>query len=326
MMSSAEQQRFDDQVLIRYLLGTLPEEEAERLDELSIADDAFAWRLSAVENDLVDGYVRGELSSDDLARFKKSYLSSPKRLQKLEFAEALGSFGAKVATAAAPAVPATTVPGSKPRQESSGDLPPRRWFSVPRLALQWGFAGSAVVLLLIASYLFIENTRMRRQTTEGQGSQAAFEQREQELQRQLNDQRTANAALAKVLDSLRESYPNLDQLKTVSALLLPPTRGTGRVPTVSVTGGIDLVVLLLTLESDDFPVYRVSLKDSATNQIVWLSTNLEAAPGGSTKIVVVSFPSHLLKQKNYVLKLSGVSSKEGRAELIGGYPIRVAIK
>src|SRR5882724_3941218 len=134
-MSSAEQQRFDDQVLVRYLLGALPEEEAERLDGLSIADDAFAWRLNAVENDLVDGYVRGELSSDDLARFKNSYLSSPKRLQKLEFAEALNSFGAKAATAAAQAMPAMPPPGSKPKKESSRDLPARRWFSAPHFAL-----------------------------------------------------------------------------------------------------------------------------------------------------------------------------------------------
>ncbi len=61
-MSFADKQEFNDQVLIRYLLGSLSEEEAERLDELGIADDAFAWRLRAVENDLVDGYVRGELS------------------------------------------------------------------------------------------------------------------------------------------------------------------------------------------------------------------------------------------------------------------------
>jgi DNA-binding transcriptional LysR family regulator len=167
---------------------------------------------------------------------------------------------------------------------------------------------------------------MRRQTTEGQGSLAAFEQREQELLRLLNSQLAANAALAKELDSFRESHPNLDQLKTVSALLLPPTRETGRVATVSVAGGTDLVVLLLRLESDDFPTYRVGLKVSATNQIVWLSANLEAAPSGSSKIVAVSFPAHLLRQKNYVLELSGFSSKEGRAELIGDYPIRVMLK
>jgi hypothetical protein len=322
-MSSAEQQRFDDQVLVRYLLGTLPEEEAERLDGLSIADDAFAWRLNAVENDLVDGYVRGELSGENLARFKKFYLSAPKRLQKLEFAEALNSFGAKTATAAAQAMP---LPGYKPKKESSRDLPARRWLSVPHFAPQWGFAGGALLLLFAAGYLLLDNIRLRRQTTAAQGSHAAFDQHERELQRQLNDQRNANSALAKELDGLRESQPNLDHLKTVSALLLPPTRGAGRVPTVSLAGGTELVVLLLTVESDDFPAYRVSLKDSETNQIVWRSANLEATSGGSNKIVAVSFPAHLLEQRNYVLELSGVSSKVGRTEWIGSYPIRAAIK
>jgi hypothetical protein len=325
-MSSAEQQRFDDQVLVRYLLGALPEEEAERLDGLSIADDAFAWRLNAVEDDLVDGYVRGELSGENLARFKEFYLSSPRRIQKLEFAEALSSFGAKTATAAAQTVPAITVPSSQPKQESSIDLPARRWFSAPYFVPQWGFAGGALVLLFAAGYLLLDNVRLRRQTTVAQGSHAAFDQHEEELQRQLNNERAANAALTKGLDSLRESQPNLDHLKTVSALLLPSTRGAGRVPTVSLTGGTELVVLLLTLESDDFPVYRVSLNDSATNQIVWRSSNLEAASGSSNKVVAVSFPAHLLQQRNYVLELSGVSSKEGRTELIGGYPIHVAIK
>jgi hypothetical protein len=321
-MSSAEQQRFDDQVLIQYLLGTLPEEQAERLDELSIADDAFAWRLSAVENDLVDAYVRGELFGGNLAQFKKSYLSSPKRLQKLEFAEALSSFDAKTATAAAQAAPARTEPGSTPKDKPLKGLTPWRWFSVPRLALQWGFAGGALAMLFMASYLLLENARLRKQTTEVQGSQAAFGQREQELQRQLNDQRAANAAISKELDSLRESQLNLDQLKTLSAFLLPPTRGAGRIPTLSVSPGTSLVVLLLSLESDDFPAYRVGLKDPATNQTVWHSGDLKAVSSGATRTVSISFAARLLKQQNYVIELTGVSA-QGTAELIASYALKV---
>src|SRR5580693_9588266 len=132
-MSSADQQRFDDEILIRYLLGSLPEEESGQLDELSIADDAFAWRLSVVENDLVDSYVHGELSGDNLRQFKKFYLSTPKRLQKLEFAEALSSFNAKTATAAAHAAPARAVARPRPVGESSTGLSPWGWLSAPRL-------------------------------------------------------------------------------------------------------------------------------------------------------------------------------------------------
>lgn len=324
-MTSAEQKRFDDQVLVRYLLGSLPEEEAVRLDELSIADDAFVWHLRAVENDLVDAYVQGELSGLDLAQFRQSYLSSPNRLQKVEFAEALRSFDAKSARAAAQAAPTKAVPSSTPKDGSSKDSSPWPWFSVPRLALQWGFVGGALALLFAAGYLLLMNARLRKQTTEAQGSQAAFEQREQELQRQLNAQRTANAEMAKQLDGLRESRPNLDQLKTLSALLLPPTRGAGGIATVSVPQGTDLVILLLALESDDFPVYRVGLKDSATNQTVWHSSNLKAAPSSSAKIVSISLPANLLKQQIYELELSGIGPK-GRAQLVDEYPIRVVIR
>jgi hypothetical protein len=325
MMSSAEQKRFDDQVLIGYLLGSLPEEDAERLDELSIVDDAFAWRLNSIENDLVDAYVRGELSGGDLAQFRQSYLSSANRFQNVEFAETLRSLDAKAATAAAQTAPTRTVPSSKPKEESPKDSSLWPWISVPRLALQWGIVGGALALLFAAGYLLLENARLRKQTTEAQGSHAAFDQREQELQQQLNNQRAANAALAEELNSLRESRPHLDQLKTLSAMLLPPTRGAGGIPTLSVPPGTDLVVLFLSLESDDFPVYRVGLKDPATNQTVWHSMNLDAAPSGANKTVTISLPARLLKQQNYVVELSGIPSS-GRPEFISGYPIRVVIK
>jgi hypothetical protein len=102
--------RFDkpvsDDLMIRYLLRAVPPDEAERLDELSIADDEFASRLSAVEKDLVDGYVRGELSSENLERFKTVYLSSPVLRRKVEFAESflpLADFGQAAAQARPPA-------------------------------------------------------------------------------------------------------------------------------------------------------------------------------------------------------------------------------
>jgi hypothetical protein len=325
MMSSADKQRFDDQVLHRYLLGSLPEEEAERLDELSVGDDAIAWRLSAVENDLVDAYVRGELSGGDLEGFKKSYLSSPQRLQRLEFAEALSSFGGETVTAPDQARPARTGPRLEPKEESPNTWSPRRWFSVPRLALQWGFAGGAVAMLFAASYLLRENARLRKQTIESQEFPATVGPREQELQRQLNDQRAANAEMAKEVDGLRESQPNLDQLKTLSAVLLPPTRGAGQIPTLLVPPRTSLVVLVLALETDDFPTYRVSLRDPAANQILWHSTNLQPTAGAENKLISLSFPARLLRSQNYVIELSGVSSK-GAVELTTSYTLHAEIK
>src|SRR5512143_2454891 len=80
---------FDDRTLTQYLLGSLPDEDTERIDELSVTDDDVAWRLRAVENDLVDAYVRGELSAETLAKFKSSYLANPERRKRVEIADAL---------------------------------------------------------------------------------------------------------------------------------------------------------------------------------------------------------------------------------------------
>jgi hypothetical protein len=72
-----------------YLLGQLPATEAERLDELSIADDTVAEQISAAEHDLVDAYVRGELRGAVLEQFRATYLTTPRGREAIGFAEAL---------------------------------------------------------------------------------------------------------------------------------------------------------------------------------------------------------------------------------------------
>jgi len=79
----------DDELVVRYLLGALTEAETECLDELSITDDVFALRLGTLEQDLVDAYVKGELSGEALAAFRSRYLASPAQRKRVRFARAL---------------------------------------------------------------------------------------------------------------------------------------------------------------------------------------------------------------------------------------------
>jgi len=81
----------EDEMLIEYLLGVLPSDAVEQLDERSIADDEFAVRLSELENDLIDRYVTGRLEKDAVARFETRYLSSAVGRRKIQIAEALRS-------------------------------------------------------------------------------------------------------------------------------------------------------------------------------------------------------------------------------------------
>jgi hypothetical protein len=47
------------------------------------------WRLCAVENDLVDEYVRGRLRGGMLKQFESFYLATPRRHEKLRIARGL---------------------------------------------------------------------------------------------------------------------------------------------------------------------------------------------------------------------------------------------
>ncbi len=76
----------DDQQLIRYWLGPMPEEESERLDEASVVDQRVAWRLRALEDDLIDAYVCDALDHDTRRRFERVYLASLRRRERVAFA------------------------------------------------------------------------------------------------------------------------------------------------------------------------------------------------------------------------------------------------
>ena len=80
-----------DATLIRYLLGQADREDEERFDELSVTDATFAERLRAIEHDLADAYVRGELSRHDRARWEERYLVSRHGRDDRALAEALAA-------------------------------------------------------------------------------------------------------------------------------------------------------------------------------------------------------------------------------------------
>lgn len=81
--------RIKDTMLIQYLLGELPEAEQDKLEEALFEDRELFAQLEAVEDELIESYVRGELKQNDRQRFERAYLSSPTRRQKIDHAASL---------------------------------------------------------------------------------------------------------------------------------------------------------------------------------------------------------------------------------------------
>ena len=325
-----------DGMIVQYLLGSLPEDETERLDELAIVDDEFAVRLQLAENDLVDAYVSGELSGETLERFTSFYLSSPKRREKVRFAQVFQKAPDQEVVTARAAIGLPKQSRVRPADEPvsrPGWL--RGLFSPP--ALVWGFA--AIALLLVTAGVVVQNRRLHAEMVQAQSERAAIQERERDLQTELDSQRSASLEKEREMESLRDKIARLDQprssespggqspenLMVVPVDLAPQTRGINRLSTVSIPAAADLVTVQLELESGDYQVYRAELKPLSGGPPVWASGRLRPRAKESGRVVVVNLRPHLLKSQRYVLEVSGISSSGG-AEIVGSYPFEVKKK
>lgn len=298
-MKISEDTQPDEAQMLRYVLGLLPEVEAESLDLLSVTDDELAARLSAVEHDLVDAYVRGELQGDTLDRFETWYLSSPRRMQKVAFARTLSSLENR-----------------------------RRFSGTARRIPPWALLAATLAIFLTSGYLIIDNLRTRPDTVAA-GSEAQTVQRQQPVESSSSTQ-SAGGELPPPPPSL--SPPPAQPRRSgetpvvaIAVLLTPQTRSEGLIASIPVQSGVREVSARLQLEFDDFPDYEVALKDPATDRVLWKSESLQAESAGNRRAVPVRLPSALLSSQNYSLELSG-TRPDADPEFIGNYVFRAVLE
>src|ERR1041384_5313276 len=128
----------------RYLLGDLAEPEQFALEQQILVDGEAFERAEAIENDLIDSYVRGGLTASQKGLFEKNYLASAAHRERVGFARNL----VRVADESKESV------GSIAKSRSS-----RFW--VNRLSWAW----AAMILLIVAGgvWLYAENRQLRGQ-------------------------------------------------------------------------------------------------------------------------------------------------------------------
>jgi predicted SnoaL-like aldol condensation-catalyzing enzyme len=158
----------NNQLLIDYLLNSLPAEQTEEIDELSFTDDQFAGELAAAERDLVDAYIQGELPDSALKKFETHYLASPHRREKVVFARALQE-AAKVETTAF-------------IQKNSGASQSKQRLSEFFINIfggfkpvQWGYAAATLLILIIGGWFVIQSWQRATQSDDTQARRTASE-------------------------------------------------------------------------------------------------------------------------------------------------------
>ncbi len=308
-------------MLTSYLLGELSEEETERLDELSIADDEIALRLDAIEAELVDAHVRGELTAEESARVSAFYAATARRREKIEFARALAR---TTAGGAVSGMAARDVATSPKRAFSLG-----AWLGEPRFGLQWGFAAAALGIAVVAGYLFFQNRELLGRITAIQALESSLDARQKELQAQIAAENATSAApseapAAPVGQPSAQAVP-ASGLSAATVLLMPQLRGAAQPVGVLIERGAAKLPVRLGLESAEFPRYTVTLRDPATGRAVWSSGMLLAEKEATLETVAVGLPAKLLKQQNYSVELSGVPAG-GPPELISTYAFHAFLR
>jgi len=320
-----------NQVITEYLLGSLPEVETERLDELSVTSPEFAESLSASEKDLIDAYVQGELSGTMLAQFESHYLASSIRRERVEFAEAFQVF-----TRTQRVFDDSSIRGQADldRKRKRGWLSKLSIFGEQYPALQWGLAVAAVIFIVGGAFLLLQNARLREQMWIEQAHRDELQQREMQLQKELDQQRASNTAAERELAQVREGRVRLEEparksgqlpasgTAIVSFVLTPQLRGVGQAQSVSIPVSTVRVTMQLNLEPNDYQTFAVVLLDQSNHQELWRSGKLKAASRGDDRTLKVSFSAGLLKPQGYALQVSGIS-KNGQSEVLSDYPFKV---
>jgi hypothetical protein len=307
------------QLLIEYLLGSLPGEQVELFDELSIADDEFAKSLAAAEDDLVDAYVRGELTGSELTNFRSSYLTSADKYEKVRFAQSLQTFCERSAVNSVSATP----PAAASRDKFSF----LNIFKIPRV--KWVFT-AAIVLLIAFAWFAYHNLRVR-QHSEGRIDTEASRNNEKRNEvaanagqspPQAEEREASKREVSKETKELTKTEPTPKNQKPsregdIAALVLTPQmRGIGQFSTFRLPAKTDVVAVQLQLEPNDYSIYRVELQNESS-QVLWRSSKVSAK--GTT--LRLNFPAKLLTPQVFVLQLYGVDAN--KSETLSAYPFKV---
>ena len=279
--------------LRRYLLGQLHEEEQSRIEERLFADQTFMEEISAAEDELVEDYVGGELSTTDRKRFEAFYLVTPERRRNLRLTRALHEAFAN-------------------SQDLAG------------IGTSIGFSRSMPWMLAAASLVIAFGISAYAVLRVGQ-ERATFSSRERDLREQLAKRENQIAQMETRKPAVGHSEANVPLL----SLLLTPdlvVRGgsntpQGRLVVPRTTAQLQLHLKLNLAADQEFESYLATL-EKQNGQTIWNGDKLHPAGAGGNRWVVLNLPPRDLVSDKYRVTLSGKTAA-GAVEVIDEYSFEV---
>jgi hypothetical protein len=319
----------NETLIVRYLLGELSEEQQIEIEDRAFADKKYLANITTVENDLIDEYVRNELSGAERQRFEKQFLASAERRKRVQFARALTGVMTEV---------------TAPKKAVVQDVRSWSWwdsvyafFKGLTPTAQMALALAVPLLVIGSGYLFNETLRLRRELRESQAahqSQQNLQQQALELVRRRNEELNAQLNQEKQQreqtdESLRELSETGDAVNppprpVIASLTLLPglSRGGDARPSLLLPEAARLVRLQIGIDPEEqYKNYAVELLTLSGRQ-VWTRENLSARNRRGARAVGLTLSATALKPGEYELRLRGLKD-DGGSEDVGFYYFNV---
>jgi hypothetical protein len=299
------------QTITRYLLGELSESERSALEESYFTDPQVFEQVLKTESELVDGYVRDQLSSEVRQQFEQSYLQHPARRERVKFAGALAARLDQV---------------EELETSSEQSTSPASWWQRIRASLRgqrptlrFSLALATVLIMLGSVWFFIESRRRQRELSQTRAASETQQRREPEQsQPPANESRGADelAAERERVERRPQRVPQPTPTPTSGsaprsvslALTVGGVRSgdTGQTPTLVIPPGTTQARLQLLLNDDDYPGYRAALRAVGGAEI-FSQRGVKPRRAKTGAIFVFTVPAHKLAAGDYVLTLGGIN-------------------
>lgn len=309
-----------------FLLGRLSEETRSRFEESFFDQDELFEQIEIAEDELIDDYLRNELSAADRGYFERMLLRSPRIAERVKVAGVLARVTAATPTVAQP-VPE---PAVSPLAKFAN------WFSPTSIGGKFAYAAFGLILVIGGTGVTLKYLRLREASQKLQEDRAALERQVQELTTQnsqdrnrlnseLENQRAENSRLMEELE--RQLDRPVHSIATFALTLLSGgNRAVDGGDSFRLQGTPARVQFNLLLEADNYQNYRAVVATVSGKQIRTFS-DLKSKTVGKNKHKIVTF--HLSSTRftpdDYVVELTGIKAS-GQEESLRGYNFRVLPK
>lgn len=330
---------------MRYLLGDLSEDEKTRMEEAFFADDSKFEAVEVAEDELIDAYVRNELSPEEQLQFKAKIQTSLRLMGRVNFAQILAE---KANSSLSTEVEGSNQPVLSPASPAAKPKTPWwKGFFAQQPAWRMMIAACGLFIVVAGVVLVSGRLYLRHESERLAAERAAYQHQREQLEKLSTEQRTRAEQLAAELQraqdqraqdlksieelqqalKLKEAGTRQSLLGTLATVFLTPgsvrSSGTGQ-PELVVGPETKLARLQLALEKNDYPTYNATIK-TADEAEVFRKNGLKSLNTPSGPQLRLSLPSQRLTPNNYIVHVDGVTAS-GQVESVNDYAFRVKTK